>query len=803
MNIVALFIKDSAGDYQRIDFFKDESVSVTSKIQDIRDISKVFTDFSQSFTLPASKTNNKIFKHFYNYHISEGAFDARKKVDSFIEINTIPFRNGKVLLNGVKMKDNLPSSYNITFFGNTVTLKDALGDDELSSLDLSAFDHSYGSTEVKDGLTTGINFSGNTTSVIYPLITHTKRLYFDTSNSSQHSIVGNISYDGSNSATSHNALTALQYRDLKPALKVTDILSAIEAKYSNVSFATGSSDDFFSSDALDNLYMWMSRLKGRIGGEGEKLLTKTLGAWQHVSGDTFVTIQSNGEEVMFTDLPTQPTLTGSGTINLVISPTTGFTNVKYSMDMIADGQYVFASKTDVNGTQSLNFSTPYGSVLNNVPFKFVVKSKEDFSFNVTLTMADTISDPFRQESFNCGSGSLSLINSITMSEEIPKMKTIDFLSGLFNMFNLTAFYIDDKNSSNYGKIKVMKLDEFYAPSDVNSDAYPSITHDITKYVISEETDIEATVPFSEINFNYEEGQTLLMKRHQETFNNGFGDEEFALQDIDRGKPYDVKVPFEHMKFERLFNDDTGFITFTQWGYSASDNFKPETEAEPQPTANYEPVLTKPVLFYGIRITGLSGTNRLNYLDDSTHDGLTSYWKPSNTNESGTNSTTPTETGTVTTAGTAQLIDSSQNFLSTIVAGDIVEKADNTTYLVNSVDSNTTLSLSGGTFSVSDTYKIYHAPKYTLNFDNEIDEWSLIDYNGETNSLFKNFYQTYILDAFNAKKRIFRVTAQLPNKVLLNYKMNDKFQIAGKVFTINSIDTNLKTGQSKLELLNVL
>ena len=99
--------------------------------------------------------------------------------------------------------------------------------------------------------------------------------------------------------------------------------------------------------------------------------------------------------------------------------------------------------------------------------------------------------------------------------------------------------------------------------------------------------------------------------------------------------------------------------------------------------------------------------------------------------------------------------------------------------------------------------MYRVPSYTLNFDNEVDEWTISDYGGSTNSLFKNFYQTYIEDAFNPKKRIFKLTAHLPNSVLLNYKLNDRFQIGDKVFTINSINTNLKTGESKLELLNVL
>ena len=62
---------------QEVEMFKDESFTLTQSIQDIRDISKIFTDFTKTFNVPASKNNNKIFKHFYNFNIL--GFDARKK----------------------------------------------------------------------------------------------------------------------------------------------------------------------------------------------------------------------------------------------------------------------------------------------------------------------------------------------------------------------------------------------------------------------------------------------------------------------------------------------------------------------------------------------------------------------------------------------------------------------------------------------------------------------------------------------------------------------------------------------------
>ena len=52
--------------YNRIELFDDEKISVTSSIQNVNDISKVFTDYSQSFTIPASANNNEIFRHWSN-----------------------------------------------------------------------------------------------------------------------------------------------------------------------------------------------------------------------------------------------------------------------------------------------------------------------------------------------------------------------------------------------------------------------------------------------------------------------------------------------------------------------------------------------------------------------------------------------------------------------------------------------------------------------------------------------------------------------------------------------------------------
>ena len=82
---------------ERLDLFKDETVSLTQTIQNIKQIDKVFTAFTKTFSVPASKTNNKIFKHYYNFDIVDG-YDARKKKAGRIELNTLPFQTGRLSL---------------------------------------------------------------------------------------------------------------------------------------------------------------------------------------------------------------------------------------------------------------------------------------------------------------------------------------------------------------------------------------------------------------------------------------------------------------------------------------------------------------------------------------------------------------------------------------------------------------------------------------------------------------------------------------------------------------------------------
>ena len=237
----------------RMDMFKDESVSMTQSIQNVKDIAKIFTEFTKTFTLPASPVNNKLFKHYYNFDITN-TFDARNRVDALIELNNIPFKKGTIRLEGVELKKNKVYAYKVTFFGQTVNLKTLLEDDELADLGgLDTLSLNYTDANIRAKLVS------SPSTIIAPLITHTTQLYYDSGTTGD----GNLHFVD---ASSNNQV---KWNQLKYAIRLYKIIEEIEAKYttannyaSNIVF----SDDFFNvgNKAFYNLYMWLHRKKGDV-----------------------------------------------------------------------------------------------------------------------------------------------------------------------------------------------------------------------------------------------------------------------------------------------------------------------------------------------------------------------------------------------------------------------------------------------------------------------------------------------------------------------------------------------------------
>ena len=92
----------------------------------------------------------------------------------------------------------------------------------------------------------------------------------------------------------------------------------------------------------------------------------------------------------------------------------------------------------------------------------------------------------------------------------------------------------------------------------------------------------------------------------------------------------------------------------------------------------------------------------------------------------------------------------------------------------------------------------------INFNNENNEWNIND-NTQieefTETLFDTYYNTYISDVFNTRRRITNLKAYLPLQMLYKLQMNDMMTINNQDYIINTANINLITGESSLELLN--
>ena len=581
----------------RIDLFKDESINIVQSIQNVRDISKVFVEFTRSFNIPASKNNNKIFEHYHNYFITDG-FDARLKKDATLEINHRPYKTGKVKLDGVDLKDGKAHQYRITFFGNTIDLNDLLGDDNLSTLELSDFDTEYTVAKVKDRLTgTGnsVTYShpDRATDIVYPrgviapLITHTTRLYYQDADSTDYPDA-----NGGNLFPKTTSHQGVYWEELKYAIPVDAVIKAIEDRYS-ISF----SNHFFSStnSKYFGLHLWLHRKKGKAF--EDTAVNKRIG---------------NFRTNYYIDLPN----VGSFGNYFLISNT----NNTFQITVLLESATPFSGKITVaeGGTVRDDFTrtvenvesvTVVGNVGAGKIEVFFESSDSSITFNTdSYVKIIDLGVPDGTAIYNIQSPGFVFNNTrvFSVSEQIPDMKVIDFLTGIFKMFNLTAY-------SDNGTIVVKTLDDYYADET---------TRDITSYVDVEDSSVDSALPYKEVDLKFEGLETKLAKQHEQLSNIGWATEEYNGDNYYDANPeaYEVILPFEHMKFERLATTSGDIDPMVGWFVDD----------------NNDPYYGKPLLFYTIKQTSATEIRFLRTeaagspdVEGTHFDDITSYFIPSN------------------------------------------------------------------------------------------------------------------------------------------------------------------------------
>ena len=555
---------DGGDGLERVDLFQDESVSITQTIKNVKDIEKVFTPFTRDFSLPASSTNNRIFKHYYNYDITNG-FDARVRVNARLEINYLPFKEGRLKLNGVDLKDGKPYAYRVSFFGSTIDLKDILGEDKLTDLTDLDVDLDYDADAIKTQLTTPV---GANTEYAIPLLTATQRIYYN-------SDPAQIYLDSGNLFFSSSTRQGVRFDELKYAVRLDRIIEAIEEDYS-ITFAA---DSFFKNTTyysdINNLYMWCHRKKGKLSIEGSTqtrvFYTNAGSDYSYISNNSLVIDTIYGVSLKFITTAS----TGSFVYDIVIYKNGEISHTRNQVSgsvTVTIDSFDFEDEFDV-------YIVAYESdaVFTNLQWEF--KYEEDSGQPVVLTDTyDSDNTQFNSEyKFN-------------IKEQMPEMKIIDFLSGLFKMFNLLAYVENDE-------IQVLPYNDYYAEFNRDASARRT-TYDITKYVDPTESQVDVALPYKQIDFKYTDTNTLLAAQHeQELSDTTWGEEDYTDETAElSGGVYAVEIPFSHVKFEPLANEyDSANDLGIQVGYYVDDNEEAYLGA-PAVFYIHSPSSTKPISF---------------------------------------------------------------------------------------------------------------------------------------------------------------------------------------------------------------
>jgi hypothetical protein len=526
--IVGLFVEGV-----QVELFNDEQISVNSSVQNISDISKVFTDFSQSFTVPASPHNNNIFQYFYESDL-EQTIDQNLRRNAFIEIDLTFFRRGKIQLEKSNVKNGQVDSYTVTFYGDVLALKDKFGEDKLNNLDLSSLEFLFNGTEIYDritDLTTDYD-------VRYPLIASTRQWTY---NVGPENICSNAK--------------AIQYDELFPAIKVSKLFEAIENDY-GVTFQ----GTFLSDPRFNQAFLW----------------GKNTNEYTWVSEQTDIDIDQIVATVVDPSLPNPANYVNIYTSEINFQYSLGVQTHIVTFDLIsisATGIFYIDVYQNGNLFQTIDgdssFVNGFISIQNTVGLNTVLtfKIRATASMNIDMYIVyQIIGNNGISNYAQMSTVTTSVTGNVNLNNVMPDMKVADFFAGVLKEFNMTCVGVEED------VYEVLPLDDWYSQGAIV---------DITQYTNTDEIGVERMKLYKKIIFKYQESESFVNKNYFKTTNQQYGNLEYQFP-YD-GSDYVIESPFENLLFTRALDNTSPIPDYAILGYALNENIQAYTP--------------KPCLFY--------------------------------------------------------------------------------------------------------------------------------------------------------------------------------------------------------------
>ena len=504
----------AAGEAPILDMFGDEGVTIKQVIKDLSDPAKLFTDYSRSFTVPASKKNNLIFKHYYNIDITNG-LESRSLIPAKILMNNRTYKVGNLQVESVSMSKGKATHYKIKFIGKLSEIAKKIGEDTLTSLDFS--------TETISPFVGGGQFSNSTVrNLVFPLSSRRERYLFDSSTSSLgEPNAKNVAY----SVATYSDDYGFNEYDIVGALKVSRILSAIESRYG---FTIEGATDF---DYIQDLYLWLHKPQGKEVNEPNS--NPATG----YTGNALTDVDYNTNSIVFTGANTNK----NESYKLRFKAA-WIGSAQVTAKMYIDGFVV--STVNLNNTWGNYFEINDSAGVVNI----LVESNVAVAVNITVDIATITNDKdfgniVTANTYVTASSSSATGVAYLVSENIPNVKVTDFLTYLFKMFNIVATVDNDI-------ITTKHYEAFMSEGELK---------DISEYVEIDSYEVSRPNLYSALNFQFEDGKTALENSYETVNGKKYG--QLVYESISEngfrlaGSSYNLKVDSSRIPLEPLYNEN--------------------------------------------------------------------------------------------------------------------------------------------------------------------------------------------------------------------------------------------------------
>jgi len=144
-----IYVYDDTGARYELDLYKEEPLKLTLSAEDLADLPRVNSAFSQSFRIPATQNNSKVFQWWYEVNTVD--FDITRRVVAEIHIDGLFYKSGHIRIQAAYVNDETSQvDLEIVFFGEARDFASQIGEITLNNLNLTSLNHELTLTNVQN-----------------------------------------------------------------------------------------------------------------------------------------------------------------------------------------------------------------------------------------------------------------------------------------------------------------------------------------------------------------------------------------------------------------------------------------------------------------------------------------------------------------------------------------------------------------------------------------------------------------------------------------------------------------------------